>query len=148
MQKILLFLEEYAPSVLRYGMVSVILWFSVQQFLYASNFTAYVPDSVATMTHLNTITLVYINAVFELVFGGLLLFGIQTRITALLLSLHLFDIMYVVGYGEIGVRDFGLALATFVIFMNGPDVLCLKDKENQTETTSTQPLQTIKRLIQ
>ena len=72
------------------------------------------------------------NALFELVFGFLLLFGWQTRIAALLLALHLFDIMYVVGYGEIGVRDFGLAIATLVVFMNGPDLLCIQQKKDVT----------------
>jgi uncharacterized membrane protein YphA (DoxX/SURF4 family) len=147
MQKIFSFLEAYAPSLLRYSMTLVILWFGLQQLLHASVWTAYVPDSVATMTHLNAITLVYINAVFELVFGTLLLFGIQTRLTALFLSIHLFDIMYVVGYGEIGVRDFGLAMATFVIFMNGPDMLCLKGKNKITEDINTPPLQPTRRVI-
>src|SRR5258706_214773 len=95
MQKIILFLERYAASVLRYGMVAVILWFSLQQFFHADTWTAYVPDSAVAMTHLSAITLVYFNAVFELVFGVLLLFGWQTRIVAFLLALHLFDIMYV-----------------------------------------------------
>lgn len=129
MQKIISFLEFYSPSVLRIGMAAVILWFSLQQFLHTGSWTAYVPDSVISMTHLSAITLVYMNAVFELVFGLLLLFGWQTRIAALLLSVHLFNIMYVVGYGEIGVRDFGLAVATFVVFMNGPDLLCIQRRK-------------------
>jgi|GEM_PF-337596 uncharacterized membrane protein YphA (DoxX/SURF4 family) len=128
MQKIILFLERYASAVLRYGMVAVILWFSLQQFFHADAWTAYVPDSAVSMTHLSAITLVYFNAVFEFVFGILLLFGWQTRVVALLLALHLFDIMYVVGYGEIGVRDFGLAVATFAVFMNGQDILCIQQK--------------------
>lgn len=129
MQKIISFLELYAPAVLRYGMVAVILWFSSQQFLHTNDWTAYVPDSVAAMTHLSAVSLVYINAGFELLFGIFLLFGWHTRIVAFLLALHLFDIMYVVGYGQIGVRDFGLAVATFVIFMNGPDVLSVHHKK-------------------
>lgn len=123
-------LEAYAPAVLRYGMAIVVLWFSVAQFLDPVNFSAYVPDSAVAISGLSATTLVYFNAIFELVFGLLLLFGIQTRISALLLSLHLFDIMYVVGYGEIGVRDLGLAIATFVVFMNGSDVLCWQQKQN------------------
>ncbi len=126
MQKFISSLEVYAPSVLRYGMAAVILWFGSQQFLHTDSWTAYIPDSVLAITHLSASTLVYFNAVFELVFGILLVFGWQTRIVALLLSLHLFDIMYVVGYGEIGVRDFGLAVATLVVAMNGPDVLCVQ----------------------
>lgn len=128
MQKIILFLETHASAVLRYGMAAVILWFSLQQFMHTSNWTAYIPDSIVSMTGLSAMTLVYINAVFEAVFGLLLLIGWQTRIVAFLLALHLFDIMWVVGYGEIGVRDFGLALSTLVVFMNGPDVFCVDYK--------------------
>ena len=137
MQKIISFLELYASSVLRYGMTAVILWFSTQQLMHASVWTAYVPDSVVAMTHLNAIMLVYINATFELVFGVLLLLGWQTRIVAFLLAVHLFDIMYTVGYGEIGVRDFGLAVATLVVFMNGPDMFCIQPKKTINETSQS-----------
>src|SRR5665213_267421 len=99
MQKFTSFIETYAPTVLRYGMVAVILWFSIQQFIHPDAWTAYVPDSVVAMTHISANVLVFFNATFELVFGVLLVFGWQTRIVALLLALHLFDIMYVVGYG-------------------------------------------------
>ncbi|MEI6396626.1 MAG: DoxX family membrane protein [Candidatus Taylorbacteria bacterium] len=131
MQKFISFIELYSPSVLRYGMVAVILWFSLQQLINASAWTAFVPDSIVSISHMDATVLVYFNALFELVFGLMLLFGWQTRLAALLLSLHLFDIMWVVGYGEIGVRDLGLAVATFVVFMNGPDLLCIQRKQNQ-----------------
>ncbi len=135
MQKLTLFFELYAPSILRYGMAAVILWFSLQQFTHADAWTAYVPDSVVSFSHLTAVTLVYFNALFELIFGITLVFGWQTRLSALLLSLHLFDIMWVVGYGEIGVRDFGLAVATLVIFMNGPDLLCIQQKKRKAVST-------------
>ena len=153
MQKIINLIELYAPSILRYGMSAVILWFSSAQFSNASQWTAYVPDSIASMTGLSTTILVYLNATFELIFGILLLFGWQTRIVAFLLAAHLFDIMYVVGYGEIGVRDFGLAVGTFVVFMNGTDMLCIQQKRKVSVvgTLSAQPIyppaQQIKRLI-
>jgi uncharacterized membrane protein YphA (DoxX/SURF4 family) len=113
----------YAPSVVRYAMSLVVLWFGIQQFIDTSSWLAYVPDSAVSMTHLSATALVYINGTIEVVFGTLLMFGWKTRWVALILSLHLFDIMYIVGYGEIGVRDFGLAMALFTIFMNGPDLL-------------------------
>ncbi len=132
MQKIISFIEvngpKYAPVVLRYGMTLVILWFSLQQFLHAADWTAYVPDSTVSLSHLSATTLVYLNALFEIVFGVLLAFGWQTRVVGLLLALHLFEIMFTVGYGETGMRDFGLAVATFVVFMNGPDILCFQTK--------------------
>ena len=145
MQKFIYFIEKYGASVLRFGMSAVILWFSLQQFLHNSVWTAYVPDSAVALTHMSANTLVFFNAVFELVFGLMLVFGIQTRIAALLLALHLFDIMWVVGYGEIGVRDFGLAVATLVVAMNGPDLLCSQKKAEAMQ--GNPPLQQSKRLI-
>lgn len=155
MQRVIKFIEFYAPSVLRYGMVAVILWFSLAQFFNAREWTAYVPDSIVSMTGLSAITLVYFNAIFEMVFGVLLAFGWQTRIVALLLAAHLFDIMYVVGYGEIGARDFGLAIATLVVSMNGTDILCIQQKRKENIVAPTQsyyqpvqqPVQQAKRLI-
>jgi uncharacterized membrane protein YphA (DoxX/SURF4 family) len=130
MNNFLMILKKYAPSMLRFGMSAVILWFSMEQFLHTAQWTAYVPDSIVALAHMSATMLVYGNAVFELVFGILLLFGIRTRIVALLLALHLFDIMWMVGYGEIGVRDFGLAIATLVITMNGPDLFCANYQED------------------
>lgn len=137
MHKIFSFLKSISPSILRLGMSAVILWFSLAQFLHTQQWTAYVPDSAVSMTGLSVVALVYLNAIFELVFGILLVFGIKTRLAALLLSLHLFDIMYVVGYGEIGVRDFGLALATLVVALNGPDILCIGYKSDTAEQNKT-----------
>ncbi len=128
MQKFIIFIEQYAPVVLRYGLSIVILWFSVEQFLHTATWTAYVPDYVVSFSHLDASVIVIFNAIFELVFGLALIFGFKVRIVALLLALHLFDIMFTVGYGEIGARDFGLAVATFVIFMNGPDLLSIEQK--------------------
>jgi uncharacterized membrane protein YphA (DoxX/SURF4 family) len=142
MQKTISFLELYAVSVLRLGLAAVMLWFSFQQFLHNDLWTAYIPASIVALSHVSATALVYFNATFELVFGALLAFGWQTRVVALLLSLHLFDIMFVVGYGEIGARDFGLAVATFVIFMNGADVLCIqhKGKKFRRVVSATSPV--------
>lgn len=109
-------------------MAAVFLWFGLQQWLHPDLWTAYVPDSAVRITGISALKLVAFNATFEVVFGLLLFLGWKTRIVALLLALHMFDIMYIVGYGETGVRDFGLALATLVVAMNGPDVFCIEQK--------------------
>ena len=150
-KKFIYFIEFYAPSLLRYGMSAVILWFGFAQLFNAGQWLAYVPDSIVSMTGMSATTLVYFNAIFELIFGLLLVFGWQTRIVAFLLAVHLFDIMYVVGYGEIGVRDFGLAVATLVVSMNGADPLCIQKKKkiinNTIAINPNQPLPQAKRLI-
>ncbi|HTK33097.1 MAG TPA: DoxX family protein [Candidatus Paceibacterota bacterium] len=134
MKKILINLETYAPSVLRYGISAVILWFGFQQLLDPTTWIAYIPDSIVSLTHLDASTLVVLNGLFELIFGAALLFGYQVRIVALLIALHLLDIMFTVGYGQIAVRDFGLAIAVFVVFMNGSDILCLQYKKKSDIT--------------
>lgn len=148
-------LALFAPSILRYGIALVVLWFGIQQYIQPDQWTAFVPDSVVAMTHLSVSIIVFLNATFEIIFGLLLLFGWKTRFVAFLLALHLFDIMYTVGYGEIGVRDFGLAVGAFSIFMYGTDILCvdagktaLFDKPMVIEQTpvSQQPAQTIKQI--
>ena len=62
---------------------------------------------------------------FEIIFGTLLLLGIFSRITALLLALHMLHITFTVGYNGIGVRDFGLAMGMIAVFLQGPDVWSL-----------------------
>lgn len=118
-------MKLYAPTVLRYALSLVMLWFGTQQFLNTQEYVGYVPDSIVAMLHTSAITLVHLNGIAELVLGTLLVFGIWTRWVAFLLALHLLDIMFTIGYGQIAVRDFGLAMALMVIFMNGPDPLTL-----------------------
>ncbi|MEI6042459.1 MAG: DoxX family protein [bacterium] len=128
------FLELYAPVVLRIGMAAVILWFSLQQFLHNSMWVAYIPESLVSMTNISASNFVFLNASFELVFGLALMFGLFTRLSALLLGLHMLDIMWVVGYGDTGVRDLGIAIGTLVVFMNGADVFCIQQKKDQVQS--------------
>lgn len=118
-------IKSYAPVLLRYSMALVFIWFGVQQFIDTSHWLAFVPDSVVSMTGLSAQTLVYANATFEIIFGIMLLIGWQIRIAGVLLALHLFEIAYAVGYGEIAVRDIGLALATLSVAMHGKDELSI-----------------------
>ena len=136
MNKFIASIEAYSASVLRYGMAAVILWFSIQQFMNPTDWVGFVPDFIVSFTRLSATTLVYANAAFEAVFGLLLVFGWQTRIVALLLALHLFDIMWTVGYGQVAARDFGLAVATLVISMHGPDALCVQQQKTTAPGSS------------
>ena len=71
------------------------------------------------MTGLSASTLVTFNGAFEVIFGLCLLLGFFTRVSALLLALHLVSITMTVGYNAIGVRDFGLTLSAFALFLMG-----------------------------
>ncbi len=77
------------------------------------------------MFGLTPVNLIYLNGLAEVVLGLLLILGIWTRIIGLLIALHLLEIAYTVGYGAIGVRDTGLALSAFSVFLHGADAWSL-----------------------
>ncbi len=117
-------LKTLAPSFLRVSMGLVVLWFGMSQLLDAQAWIGFLPDFTASLP-ISQINLVYFNGAFEVIFSLLLILGFYTRWVALILALHLFDIAYIVGYDAIGVRDFGLALSTLTVFMQGEDALSL-----------------------
>lgn len=117
-------MKKYAPTILRVGLSTVILWFGYQQIAHTSAWVGYLPDWT-TAFPIQASTLVYLNGLFEIVFGLLLLTGLYVRISALLLALHLFEITFTVGYTAVGVRDFGLSVALLSIFFYGADFFTL-----------------------
>lgn len=131
MEKILDNLKKYSPTVLRIGMAIIAIWFGTQELLNPQVWTSYIPDSIVSISGLNSNLLVHFNGAFELIFGLALLIGIKTRISAALLTIHMFDITYVVGYGALGIRDFGLAFGLLAIFMHGPSLLSFDKFKNQ-----------------
>lgn len=118
-------MKKYSSSVLRIGLALVFLWFGTQQIIDPSAWVGYIPEGIVGIFSLSALKLVYLNGLFEIVFASALLLGYFTRFSALLLALHMLDITYVVGFDAIGVRDFGLAIATVAIFMNGVDIFSL-----------------------
>lgn len=79
------------------------------------------------------------NGVFETMFGIMLLLGAFTRISSLLLSIHLFFIAISLGYNDLAIRDMGLTVATVAVFLNGPDRLCLDNREPMRRLLSRLP---------
>ncbi|MDP9249660.1 MAG: DoxX family membrane protein [bacterium] len=118
-------MRKAAPVVLRIGMSLVFLWFGWQQLSDTTLWAGIIPPFYTNLIGLSATTFVLINAWFEIIFGGLLLLGIFSRTTALLLALHMLHITFTVGYNGVGVRDFGLAMGTISVFLYGPDTWCL-----------------------
>lgn len=113
--------RDIGPVVLRIGIALVFLWFGMEQLISTQGWTNLIPKAITDITGLSASTIVYFNGAFEVVFGLCLLFGYFTRTVALFLAFHMLDIMVVVGYNAVGVRDFGLAIATIKIFLHGMD---------------------------
>lgn len=131
--------RSLAPGVVRVGIALVILWFGTQQLTDTNAWVRLIPTWATAISGLEAPMIVTMNGIAELIIGTMLLFGFFTRIVALLSALHLFLITFIVGYGPIGVRDFGLAMAATSTFLYGVDKLSLdaylaKRKTIQTST--------------
>ena len=118
--------SNYSPNILRIGVSLVFLWFGINQVLDPNYFTSYLPDFILNFS--NPANFVIFNGIFEVIFGILLLLGLFTRLVSIILTLHLFGVIFSLGYNEISVRDFGLMISSFVVFLNGKDSWCLDRK--------------------
>ena len=107
-------MKKYAPFILRLALSFVLLWFAYNQLTHTSMWIRLLPGWT-NMFGLRPETLIHMNAWFEIIVGLALLVGFYTRLAGLLISLHIFHIAYVLGYGAVAVRDIGLALAALSI---------------------------------
>jgi len=118
-------LTPFAPVVLRITLSIVYLWFGISQITRPEMWTTIVP-SWAILPGMSADVIVHLNGYFEIIAGILLVLGIAVRPVALLLFLHMLPIVYSMGLGAIGIRDFGLSFATFAVFLYGADRYSLK----------------------
>jgi uncharacterized membrane protein YphA (DoxX/SURF4 family) len=113
-------LKKYAPLVLRFGLAIVLLWFGFSQLKNPMMWTRLLPHFASSIA--SPVTLIYINGIFEILLATFLLLGYFTRTTSALATLHLCSIViFAVGYGSVGTRDFGLMIAALAIFFFGAD---------------------------
>ena len=117
--------KQYAPSIVRIGISLVFLWFGLNQIFDTASWIYWISPNVANLLPFEPTTIIMASGIFEVTFGTLLILGVFTRIAALLLTIHLVIIAINLGYGDIMIRDLGLAIVTFSIFLHGPDNWCL-----------------------
>jgi uncharacterized membrane protein YphA (DoxX/SURF4 family) len=118
--------SDHGKILLRISLALLFLWFGVNQLYSPANWTGFVPEQISSIISAGTI--VFLNGILEVILGLTLLVGIYTRLSALILALHLFPIALSMGYSAITIRDLGLALATLSIVFLGPDSLSLDSK--------------------
>ena len=111
---------RYAPSVTRIAISLVFLWFGINQLFLPENFLGYLPKFLLELGFAKTV--VMFNGIGEIILAGCLLAGFLIRPVSLLLSIHLLSIIISLGYGDIAVRDFGLMIVTFAVFLGGADL--------------------------
>lgn len=122
--------KEYSPLVLRIGIGIVFLWFGLTNIFNPQTLIGYLPKFVQTLP-IEPLSILLLTGIFEVVFGVFLIIGLFTRLSSLLLFLHLVVIIIGIGYNDVAVRDFGLALATLAIFLHGPDKWCLDNRRKK-----------------
>jgi uncharacterized membrane protein YphA (DoxX/SURF4 family) len=120
--------------ILRLGMAAVVAWFGTAQITNPAAWVSLVPNWAMSISPLSRAWIIYLNGGFEIIAALFLALGIFSRWAALLLSLHLLVIASAFGSSPTGVRDFGLAVALFVIFLSGKDSYCLDYKDTSKET--------------
>jgi len=119
--------EKLSAPILRISLSLVFLYFGFQQVYSPDNWISFVPEFV-TGFGLSVNNIVMVNGIMELILGIFMLIGLYTRFASFILSVHLLGIAVSVGFVPTGVKDFGLALATFVVFLNGADKYTLDKK--------------------
>lgn len=117
--------RKYAPTVLRIGISLVVIWFGLQQINDPQPWTGLIPDWATGLSGLSALTIVKINGWAEIILGGAHLIGLYTRITGLILAVHLAMITFTVGYNAVGVRDFGLTIGALSSFLYGVSPLSI-----------------------
>lgn len=112
--------KQIPQLVLRISMSLVFLYFGFAQISDPDSWTGFVPGFL-TNTIITANNIVIFNGILELTLGIFLLIGLYIRFSSMILALHLFFIALSIGFNPLGIRDFGLAMASFAIFLNGPD---------------------------
>lgn len=107
--------HEWGVTILRLGLAAMFLWFGFSQLLDGINWVSWVPEWAVNTLHLPPAMIVLANGAFEVVAGALIAFNVLTRWVALALALHLAVITLEIGLSQIGVRDFGLTMATLAL---------------------------------
>jgi uncharacterized membrane protein YphA (DoxX/SURF4 family) len=92
--------------LLRIGLGGVFLWFGIDKFFHGSAWQHYIPGWFPML--IPAPTFIFLLGVVETIVGAFVLFGLFTRIAAVVAALMLIPIIISLGYNEIGVRDFGL----------------------------------------
>ncbi|MAE13490.1 hypothetical protein CMO92_02910 [Candidatus Woesearchaeota archaeon] len=123
----------YAAPLLRIALSLVFLWFGLNQLLNGQAWLGWLP-SWTVLLPISGETLLLFNGGLETLFGLFLLLGIFTRVSSLVLGLHLLVIAASLGYSDVMVRDLGLTLATLAVFLQGQDLFCLESRWEKSKT--------------
>ncbi len=112
--------HEWGMLLLRLGLAILFLWFGFSQLFDGINWVSWVPEWAVNLLHIPPAMIVLLNGAFEVIAGAFLALNIFTRWVAFALELHLLVLVIEIGLTPIGVRDFGLMMATLALVFLAP----------------------------
>lgn len=110
-----------SANVLRVGISLVMLWFGSQQLLHPEVWTTFLPGWTSSLP-VSAITFIYMNGVFEILAGILLIFNVWRKVVSALLGIHMLGIVFSLGYGATAMRDFAIFIALLAIFLEKDEI--------------------------
>lgn len=102
-------------TLLKVGFIFLFVWFGSVQIANPSSWTALIPSDVISMTGQSAHNLVVLNGALEIIGALLLALNIFVPLVALLFSLHIVSIVFVIGLTPIGARDIALAVSALAL---------------------------------
>ncbi|MEY4723786.1 MAG: DoxX [Candidatus Parcubacteria bacterium] len=124
-----------SAAAIRYAMALTFLWFGIRQLQVPVQFVGFLPEWMGYVPVPGEMV-VRLNGWFEVVASIMLLLGLETRLAALLLGVHLMGIAAAVG-DAIGVRDAGLAAATLALAFSPADEITLDARFREAKGGAT-----------
>jgi len=134
MDKIINFInknKDYSVPIIRISLALVLLWFGIDEIINPENWFGYIPGQLSYILPFSLETFIFLNGIFEIIIGVLLLSGFYTRIVAFVAALHLLSITIAVGYNDVSVRDFGLTLMAVSLIFSGAGSFSLDNKKEK-----------------
>ncbi len=113
---------------LRLGLGGVFVWFGIDKFFHPNVWSAYMPGWFSSILPMGIFTFIYLLGVFEIIAGSLVLFGLYTRISAVICAVFLFGIICSLGLNDVMIRDAGLLFLALGIAMLGAGSRSLDSK--------------------
>ncbi|MBI5065158.1 DoxX family membrane protein [Candidatus Woesearchaeota archaeon] len=107
---------NFGKLVLKVSLALLLLWFGISQVSDAKSWLGWISPSVERLIPFDLGTFVLINGSFEIILGLVLLLGFFPKLASLITFLHIFGIALSLGYNDIAIRDFALALSALALF--------------------------------
>lgn len=131
--------KSFPIALLRWSLALVFLYFGFSQAINTSAWASLVP-AFLTKSFLSANNIVIMNAILEITLGIFLSLGLYTKFSSIILSIHLLFITIGMSFSPIGARDFGLTIATLVIFLSDLDTYTLDWKIKNRITIPNQKI--------